>query len=151
VRALDDSLFKEFFVKSESELNKHNAKLIIADTSPGFPCRVSLEDAQIGDTMLAIHYCHHNVESAYKSSGPIFIRKNALEKATHINTVPEMFKIRPQSIRAYDLTNEMVDAKISNGDEVKDTIRMFFENKSVSYLHIHNAKQGCFNCRVDRI
>ena len=151
VEALDYSLFKKFFTKNNKELSEHFAKLIIADSNPGFPCRVSLIDAHVGETILTAYYRHQNVNSPYRSSGPIFIRENAEVATPNKNKVPEMLKIRPQSIRAYDSNGEMIDASIENGDEIEKRIKQFFENESVDYLHIHNAKQGCYNCKVIRV
>jgi hypothetical protein len=37
-----------------------------------------------------------------------------------------------------------------NGSELEDNIRRLFTDDNVSYLHIHNARPGCYNCRVVR-
>jgi hypothetical protein len=29
-------------------------------------------------------------------------------------------------------------------------IMRFFANPQVGYLHVHNARRGCYACRVDR-
>ncbi len=44
----------------------------------------------------------------------------------------------------------LVGAEVVNGTELEDSIRRLFANESVSYLHIHNARPGCYNCRVVR-
>ena len=64
--------------------------------------------------------------------------------------IPAMFKDRLLSIRAYDAAAMMVGAEIVKGGELEEAIRRLFANESVSYLHIHNAKPGCYNCRVVR-
>lgn len=63
---------------------------MIVDKKPGFPCRVSLTDADLGETVLLVPFHHHEVSSRLLS------------------------------------------------------------DESVSYLHIHNARPGCYNCRVLR-
>ena len=50
---------------------------LVADQHPGFPCRVSLQDALPGERVLALSYAHHEVESPYQASGPVFIRANS--------------------------------------------------------------------------
>ena len=45
----------------------------------------------------------------------------------------------------------MVDASVCAGDVVAAEIERQFANAQVAYLHLHNAKQGCYSCRVDRV
>ena len=61
-----------------------------------------------------------------------------------------MFRDRLLSIRAYDEAAMMVGAEVVSGSDLGSTIRDLFTNESVSYLHIHNARPGCYNCRVVR-
>jgi hypothetical protein len=44
----------------------------------------------------------------------------------------------------------MKKAKVVEGRALEETIRDFFTTESISYLHIHNAGPGCFNCLVQR-
>lgn len=44
----------------------------------------------------------------------------------------------------------MVSAEVVEGSVLEDTIRTHFADEDVSYLHIHNARPGCYNCRVVR-
>jgi hypothetical protein len=61
-----------------------------------------------------------------------------------------MFRSRLLSLRGYDETAMMVGAEVVNGSELEDGIRRLFAHASVSYLHVHNARPGCYNCRVER-
>ena len=61
-----------------------------------------------------------------------------------------MFKHRLLSIRAYDSAAMMVGAEVVDGSELADAIQRLFGNESMSYLHIHNARPGCYNCTVVR-
>jgi hypothetical protein len=46
----------------------------------------------------------------------------------------------------------MCDAAIFQGeDNLIKGINSFFENPEISYIHIHNANPGCFNCSVERV
>jgi hypothetical protein len=36
------------------------------------------------------------------------------------------------------------------GGSLEDSIEGMFANPSVAYLHLHNAKPGCYAARVDR-
>jgi hypothetical protein len=44
----------------------------------------------------------------------------------------------------------MVGAEVVNGGELDATIEQLFTDENVSYLHIHNARPGCYNCGVVR-
>ena len=148
--ALPSERFVEMFAQSDEELQKVGARWVVVDEKPGFPCRISLIEAEIGETVLLIPFVHHDVSTAYRGSGPIYIRNGVKTARPAANEVPDMFRPRLLSIRAYDVAAMMVGAEVVNGKELEATIRRLFTNASVSYLHIHNAGPGCYNCRVVR-
>lgn len=148
--ALPSEPFASLFSQSDTELQAVGARRMAVDEKPGFPCRVSLADAEIGETVLLVSFTHHDVSSPYRASGPIFVRQNARTASPAVDEIPAMFKHRLLSIRGYDAAAMMVGAEVVNGSELEDTIRRLFANESVSYLHIHNARPGCYNCRVVR-
>jgi hypothetical protein len=124
---------------------------MIVDEKPGFPCRVSLVDAEVGETVLLLPFTHHDVASPYRASGPIFVRKGVRTATPGAGEIPVMFRHRLLSIRGYDAGGMIQGADVTMGTELEDVIQRFFGSKSVSYLHIHNAKPGCYNCRVVRL
>jgi hypothetical protein len=40
--------------------------------------------------------------------------------------------------------------EVVQGGELEATIRRLYADPAVSYLHVHNARPGCYNCRVIR-
>ena len=100
--------------------------------------------------VLLVPFTHHDVASPYRASGPIFVRSGARTANPAIDEVPLMFRHRLLSIRAYDAAAMMVDAEVVQGSALEDAIRRCFAREGVSYLHIHNARPGCYNCRVVR-
>jgi hypothetical protein len=44
----------------------------------------------------------------------------------------------------------IVDADVIAGEDVERHLERLFGRADTSYVHIHNAKRGCFSCRVDR-
>jgi hypothetical protein len=121
------------------------------DSEPGFPCRVSLTDARVGERVLALTFEHHAVDSPYRSSGPIFVREHASTVEPAKNEIPTMLRHRLLSIRAYDSAHMMIDAQVNQGDELERVIENQFKNSAVEYIHIHNANPGCFDCAVYRV
>ena len=149
--ALDKSLFEEYFHLSETELAKRGIRKMIVDEFPGFPCRVSLADAEIGEEVILLNFEHHNVSSPYKTSGPIFVRKTSQTAKPEINEIPKMFNHRLLSVRGFDKNAIMIFADVMQGDNLKEKLSNILNNKTIDYLHIHNAKPGCYNCLVARV
>ncbi len=150
IKALDDREFVALFNLGYSELEKIGAVKMIVDEFPGFPCRVSLEDAEIGEEVILLPYQHHKTNSPYQSSGPIFVRKIAKSSIYEINEIPKMFNHRLLSLRGYDKNAIMKDASVIEGNNLKEQIFKIFENDDIQYIHIHNARPGCYNCLVER-
>jgi len=150
IKALPFEEFAELKGKNEQELANAHAKWLTVDVEPGFPCRVSLMDAKIGERVLLLSYPYHNVKSAYKASGPIFVREHAIEGIWQVNEVPKMLRHRLQSVRAYDVENTMIGAETIHGEQLEIAINNQLKNRNTDYIHIHNANPGCFNCSVHR-
>ena len=142
--------FAPLFALSDSELRKINAKRVVADSEPGYPCRVSLTDARIGEELLLLPYEHQPAQSPYKSSGPIFVRKDAVQKTVDPGGIPDYVRTRLMSVRAYDAAHQMTDAAVCAGSEAAAAIERMFTSAGAAYIHLHNANRGCFSCTVHR-
>jgi hypothetical protein len=44
----------------------------------------------------------------------------------------------------------MIAADVIDGEELHNSIETFFANTQVDYIHLHNAKPGCFAAKVTR-
>jgi hypothetical protein len=148
--ALPYGQFASFFVKGDTELQAMGARRMIVDAKPGYPCRVSLADAEVGETVLLLPFTHHDVSSPYRASGPIFVRRGAKTANPEVNEIPVMFRHRILSIRGYDPAAMMIAAEVVNGNELEEAIQRLLANERITYLHIHNAGPGCYNCMVKR-
>jgi hypothetical protein len=142
--------FSNLFELDDAQLAVLNAKRYLADANPGFPCRVSLIDAAVGEPVILLPYMHHPVDGPYRGSGPIFVRERAKQAELDVNEVPEVVRCRLISVRAYNAQSLMVASEVVDGSNLEQQIEPFFTDEEVSYLHLHNAKPGCFSCRVDR-
>jgi Protein of unknown function (DUF1203) len=143
--------FSGLFALSEAELTARNARRVFATTRPGYPCRVSLTDADIGEELLLLPYEHQPANSPYRSSGPIFVRRSAVTARLEPGVIPDYVLNRLMSVRAYDGAHLMIDALVCEGICVADSIRTLFARESVAYIHLHNAKRGCFSCAAERL
>ena len=83
VRGLSPEPFQALFDLTDEELEKRRAKRYVADSKPGFPCRVSLQDAEAGDEVILTNFVHLPSESPYRSTHVIFVRKAATSAASY--------------------------------------------------------------------
>jgi hypothetical protein len=142
--------FAPLFDLSDSSLSEINMHRVVATRNPGYPCRVSLADAEIGEELLLLPFEHQPASSPYKASGPIFVRKAAVQVSMKPGEIPIYISSRLMSVRAYDEGHLMTDAMVCAGSEAASVILKMFGADDVAYVHLHNANRGCFSCRVDR-
>ena len=142
--------FAPLFGLSDAELAARNAVRRVCDAKPGFPCRVSLMDAEPGERVLLLHHEHQPAATPYRAAGPIYVREAARQTFSEVNAVPEQVRSRLLSVRAYDPSGMMVDAEVIDGVELEGLIGRFFKGREVDYLHAHYARRGCYSCRIDR-
>ncbi|CAN5474743.1 DUF1203 domain-containing protein [soil metagenome] len=150
ILGLDHEQFEPLFLLSDEQLKEHGATRCVAAESPGYPCRISLEDAGVGEELLLLPYLHQPAASPYRASGPIFVRRGATQRNLGVGEVPSYVSSRLMSIRAYDAAHMMVAAGVCEGVLTAQEIEKYFGNDQVAYIHLHNARQGCFSCQVVR-
>ncbi len=150
IEGIDPAPFQHLFTMSNEELARHRAKRYVADSKPGYPCRISLEDAEPGETVILAPHTHQTASTAYQSAGPIFVRETAKARFEAVDVVPEQLAGRLLSLRAYDDGGMMIDADVVEGREIKANIDRFFQNEQTAYIHAHFARRGCFAARIDR-
>ena len=150
IHALSPQPFAKYFDYTAEQLSACGAQLHRVTEYPGTPCRVSLADAQVGETVLLVNYEHQPHKSPYRASHAVFVRKGVEQAMPAINTVPEVLSSRLLSIRGFDETHIMRDADVVSGSTVGQAIEVMFASQKIKYIHIHNAKPGCFASKVTR-
>ena len=150
LRGLEPRLFESLFELDEASLAARGMRRMRVDAPVGYPCRISLEDAPVGEEVLLLPFAHQGSSSPYRASGPIFVRRGRGAAARIVGMLPPYLTRRPLSVRAYDAADEMVEAEVVDGAEADSLIRRYLGREDISYLHIHFARRGCFACRVDR-
>jgi hypothetical protein len=144
--------FIHLFSLNDEQLIAQGIDRHIADEAFSYPCRVSLEDADVGEELLLLNFAHLKTTSAYQANGPIFVRRNAIEAPVFVDQLPPMLNQahRLFSVRAFESSDRMVDAEVANSTELKAQLESFLIKPQVNYLHVHFARRGCFAARVDR-
>lgn len=148
---LDHTQFAPLFDLTDDELKSQGIVRTQATKQPGYPCRISLEDAVVGEEILLLPFWHHDVNSPYRSLGPIYIRKGVTQALLPPGEVPDYVSTRVISLRAYDPEHMMVGADVCSGDEIAMRLSVMFDDHAISYIQLHNAKQGCYSCLAERL
>src|SRR5579872_779002 len=136
--------FTALFGLSDAQLAQHAAVRHTAYKRPGFPCRVSLRDAEPGETLLLLNYEHLALASPYRSRYAIYVREYAEEWRPEINEVPVCLRTRLLSVRGFDNAGMLKEADVVSGQEVEQLFESMFHRPEIAFLHVHNAKPGCF-------
>ncbi len=150
ISGLKRAEFAALFGLSEAELAARHIRRIVADEAPGFPCRISLRDAAIGESLLLLNYEHQSAATPYRARHAIFLREAAEDAELSPGEVPESLRLRLLSLRAFDAAGMMIGADIVEGAEIETLIGKLFADPRVAYLHAHNARPGCYAARIDR-
>jgi hypothetical protein len=150
VVALARETFEPLFALDDAALRARHIERRMVEEAASTPCRVSLEDAQPGERVLLLPYLHHDVATPYRASGPIFVREHAVTAQPAIDTIPAMLVRRLLSVRAYDRGGMLQASEVIAGPDLAEHVRARFAEPTVEYLHVHNARPGCFNCRIER-
>jgi hypothetical protein len=149
--ALAPETFDSLFALSDSELSARGIRRVIADSATGFPCRVSLADADVGDELLLLPFEHLDTASPYRAIGAVYVRRGVTRATLEAGEIPPYVTCRLMSVRAYDADDMMVEADVCEGTRAGETIERMLANADVSFIHLHNARRGCFSCRVERV
>jgi hypothetical protein len=142
--------FSHLLSLDDAALDRAGVTRCIVEEAGAYPCRVTLDDAEPGEEVLLLNYAHLSAPTPYASTGPIFVRRGARSTRVVVNEVPEQQRRRLLSVRAYDRSGWMIDAEVVDGTELESLITRFLGDPKVDYLHVHNARRGCYACRVDR-
>jgi len=149
INGLDPAPYKPLFGLPDDQLAERGVVRMTVD-SPTFPCRVSLTDRALGETVLLLNHVSHDVAGPYRASHAIFVTESDEEQASYVDEVPPVFEKRILSLRGFDDKGMMVEAALAQPGESDAVIRRLFDNPAVSTIHAHNAIRGCFAAKIER-
>lgn len=151
VTGLSPEPFVHLFGADDATLAAAGALRYRVDAKPGFPCRITLEDAEPGSTVLLLNHEHLDADTPYRARHAIFISEGATTPARYENEMPPALASRLLAIRAYDAAGMMIDAEIVEGAEAAPLVERMLADPRAACLHAHNARRGCFAARIDRL
>jgi hypothetical protein len=150
IRGLDPAPFQPLFRMPDEDLQKRGVMRMTVTAKPSFPCRVTLEDREVGERVLLLNHVSHDVANPYRASHAIFVTEGADEAAEFVDEVPPVLATRILSLRGFDDQGLMAEALLTQPGEADEGICRLFANPDVATIHAHNAMRGCFAARIER-
>lgn len=141
--------FAPLHFMDNAELAALGARRVRIDQEHAAPCRVTLDDAAPGETVILLSYRHQTAETPFQQAGPIYVRAGGA-RAEATDCMPPALVRRMLSLRAYDRRGMMVDADLSEGVQAPALIERMFANGDVAVIHAHYARRGCFAAVIER-
>ena len=149
IRGLEPDRFAPLFAMDDAALAARLSRRVVAGAEGRYPCRVSLRDADPGDELVLTNFTNHAVETPYRNSFAIFVRKDAVA-ADYVDELPPVLRQRPIALRAYDAQGDLCQAALAVEDDVDPAIRVLLAEEAIAYIDAHNARHGCFAARIER-
>ncbi len=150
VKGIDPEPYRSLFGLPDEELARQGVVRMTVSAKPSFPCRVSLTDRDLGESMLLINHVSHDVANPYRASHAIFVTEGADKAAEYVDQVPPVFEMRVLSLRGFDKDGMMAEAVLTQPGEAEAGIRKLFANPEIETIHAHNATRGCFSAKIER-
>ena len=151
VSGLPVAPFQHLFGLSDEALATHGVIRQAVDEPVGYACRITLEDAPVGETVLLLNYEHQPADTPFRSRHAIFVRESAVETRTVKDQIPASLAVRPFiSLRAFDVGGMMLDAEVSPGAALTAPVERLLSVPGVAYIHAHYAGRGCYAAHIAR-
>lgn len=149
ITGLDPTPFRDLHFLSDDALAEKGVRRVRIESKHAAPCRLSLDDAEIGEAVLLLNYEHQPANTPYRQQGPIFVRESE-ERFEGIGVIPPALARRPLSLRGFDGEDMMIEADLAEGADVRPLIERIFANPNVAYIHAHYARRGCYAALIER-
>ncbi|HEX8442150.1 MAG TPA: DUF1203 domain-containing protein [Allosphingosinicella sp.] len=140
--------FEPLFGLRDDELAERNARRVRAEG--GAPCRISLKEADAGESLLLVNYVSHDVPTPFRTAYAIYVREAAGEPPCYRDEVPAMLDRRMLGLRGFNAEGMLKGALLAMPGEADARIWELLEQPEIASIHAHNAAHGCFLARVER-
>lgn len=150
VEAIATRVVEEVRVSRADVHGNSDLRQILVDEHPGYICRHCLEDPAVGESVYLFSYSPFARVVPYRSVGPVFVHATACRRYDRPDAFPRSLRHRLLSFRGYRSDDRMMTADVAPGDEADGMLDRLFQNPDVAYVDVHNARPGCFNCRIVR-
>lgn len=134
-----------------TDVDTRGARRVVVDTPHSTPCRRCLTDVEPGDVALLVSHdpFDDGVDSPYRSASPVFVHERACAPYA-AGEVPDQQRRRLLSVRSFDIGGQMLDAEVVEGEHLAGLLERQLSDDAAAFVHVHNARPGCFAVRVER-
>jgi hypothetical protein len=149
IRGLDPAPFQSLFDLDDAALAAHGAVRVVADSNPGYPDRIGLTDAPVGERLILVNYEHQPAETPFRSRYAIYVRRGQAAYDA-VDAVPEQLRLRTLSLRGFDARGFLRAAEVVDGKVLEGAAERLLADPGIAYLHAHFAAPGCYAARIER-
>jgi hypothetical protein len=150
ITGLSPAPFAPLFGKSDPELAELGVERVIADAANCYPDRITMRDAEVGESLLLLNHQHQPAQSPYQSSHAVFVLEGADEMYSAVDEIPPVMIHRLLSLRGFNAADKIADGRVVAGADADATIRDMLRNDDILYIHAHNAGRGCYSGLIER-
>ena len=149
IEGLAPQAFESLFGMMDGELAARGAMRVTADAPTGYPCRVSLRDADAGEELILLNHVSHDVAGPFRTAYAIYVRKGAAP-AAYADETPPYLDTRTLGLRGFGADGLLKDGMLAMPGEADAKIREMLARPEVDTIHAHAATYGCFLARIER-
>lgn len=150
IHPLPAEKFAHLFAMSDEELAENRSIRMTVKEHPGTPCRTTLADAELGETVILTNFTHLPANNPYHGSHAIYVREGKETVELAAGDVPEVMASRTLSLRAMDADQLFTHVEVTEGHELGSALYRIFSDPKVDEVHIHYAGAGCFAAKATR-
>jgi len=132
-----------------ARIDTSSARRVTVTDKPGFPCRVTLEDAEPGEEVLLLNHVSNAADGPFHAAFAIYVREGAAP-ASFRDSLPPVFATRTISLRGFDASGDLRAAELAAGEGIDPAIRAMLARPEIALINAHNAAAGCFAAKIVR-
>lgn len=150
ITGLPPGPFRPLFGLTDAALAARGVERVRVSAPHAAPCRIGLDDAEPGETVLLMNWAHQPADTPHRSAHAIFVREAAGPPFDAVGEVPPALRRRTLSLRAFDAGHRMVDAELAEGAALEAVLRPMLAAAGTAYVQIHYARRGCYAALATR-
>jgi hypothetical protein len=150
IEGLQPASFAHLSALPDAVLAERGVVRMSATSERGFPCRVSLDHAAPGESVLLLNHVSHDAPTPYRTAYAIYVREQAREAASFVDRLPPVLEGRILSLRAFDSAGMLREAVLAEPGDAETRIAQLLGDPEVASIHAHIATFGCFLARIER-
>lgn len=148
---LDPAPYRQFFNLDDAELAAQGIVRMAVEQPVGYPCRVTLAEAEPGDSVLLLNHASRTDAGPYRATHAIFVSEGGSAAASYLDEIPPALATRQLSLRGFDAAGMMVAAMLTEPGAAEDGLLTLLDHPAIVEVDAHNAVRGCFAARARRV